>query len=128
MSRADWLLVPLSLLAALPAAYLLSLVLAPDPTNNLLFTLTVECLVALLVGAAVALDFDVGGLWHVSLWFLAFAVVDFVGIVVANEVFPEGSTASFVTRIVALLLGLVAARVATRRLSLERVRGVVDGR
>ncbi|WP_254535478.1 hypothetical protein [Halomarina litorea] len=128
MSRADWLLVPLTLLAALPAAYLLSLFLAPDPTNTLAFTLAVEAVVALLVGAAVALDFGVGGLWHVSLWFLAFAAVDFVGIVVADEVFPGGGTASFVTRVAALLLGLVAARVATRRFSLERVRRVVDGR
>lgn len=82
--------------------------------------------VAALAAAAVALEFDVTGVWHVSMWFLAFATVDVVGITLADGVFPAGGTASTLVRVAAVALGLLAAHVATRRLSLERVRRAVD--
>jgi hypothetical protein len=134
VSRADWPLVPLVTVAALPASYLLSMLLVPRPSTRLVLTVGVEAVVALLVIGFVAIDgierLHLGPerLWDVALWFAVFSAIDGAALLAAGEGVPilDGGTVgtpvqATVWVAVAILAHLVASA-TVRRYPLDRVR------
>lgn len=134
MSRADWPLVPLAAVAALPASYLLSVVLVPRPSTRLVLTVGIEAVVALLVIGFVAIDgierlrLGPGRLWDVALWFAVFSAIDGAALLAANEGVPllDGGTVETPVQatvwVAVTILAHLVASAATRRYPLERVR------